>query len=691
MFRQGFRRCASVASAAAPFAVIRNRAAFAVTQRMLLSASKPVSSFRSFTHASRNYSSEASAHEAEVEDAKAEEEVSELPPATPAEAVEFVDLAERGVHKNLLEAIINDMNYTSMTPVQSKTINPALKGSDIVAQAKTGTGKTIAFLLPLLQRMITEDPDLASKKASRTARSDDVRGIVLSPTRELAEQIAEEARRLVRHTGLVVQSAVGGTQKSQMLRQTQRQGCHLLVATPGRLLDLLQDPRSGIEAPNLAALVLDEADRMLDVGFEKELDDIISVLPKPSQKVRQTMLVSATIPKDVIKLARRMVRPDDFEFVQTISESDSLTHDRIPQHLVSIGSWNNVFPSMFELFDREVKLRNEDRSMPPFKAIVYFNTTALTELAGEMGFQRRRLEKMKIPSFSIQSQLSQMARTKAAERFRNTKSGVLFSSDVTARGMDFPNVTHVIQVDTPRDRESYIHRLGRTGRQNKGGEGWLFLPPSSMSSARRMLRGLPLKPNDTLQSAQAEAKAGEMPPYHEEVLELGQFMHSSKFGSAYTSIFGCGNADKDQLVDDLNTWATVGMGMDQPPPVSPSWARNMGMAHCNLNMQQQQRRGDGDFDRGRGDGGRGGNRFGGRRNSYRDQEDSSSSDPFSSIESKVRRDDFGGRGGGGRGRSFGGRGGGRGGGRFSGGRGPRGGSSFRGSRDDGGSGDDSSW
>ncbi|KAG5942094.1 hypothetical protein E4U59_001348 [Claviceps monticola] len=683
MFRQGFRRCASVASAAAPFAVIRNRAAFAATQRTLLYASKPVSSFRSFTHASRNYSSEAPAYEAEVEDAQAEEEVSELPPATPAEAVNFIDLAEKGVHKNLLEAITMDMNYTSMTPVQSKTINPALKGSDIVAQAKTGTGKTIAFLLPLLQRMITEDPDLASKKASRTARSDDVRGIVLSPTRELAEQIAEEARRLVKRTGLVVQSAVGGTQKSMMLRQTQRQGCHLLVATPGRLLDLLQDPRSGIDAPNLAALVLDEADRMLDVGFEKELDDIISVLPNASQKVRQTMLVSATIPKDVIKLARRMVRPDDFEFVQTISESDSLTHDRIPQHLVSLGSWNNVFPSMLELFDREVKLRNEDRSLPPFKAIVYFNTTALTELAGEMGYQRRRLEKMRIPTFSIQSQLSQIARTKAAERFRNAKSGVLFSSDVTARGMDFPNVTHVIQVDTPRDRESYIHRLGRTGRQNKGGEGWLFLPPSSMSSARRMLRGLPLKSNETLESAQAEAKADELPPYHAEVLELGQSMSGSRFGSAYTSIFGCGNADKDQLVDDLNVWATVGMGMDQPPPVSPTWARNMGMAHCNLNMQQPQRRSDDDFN-----GGRGGNRFGGRRNSYREREDSSSSDPFSNIESKVRRDDFGGGGGGrgggggGRGRSFGGRGGSR----FSGGRGSRGSSNFR-----GGSDDDASW
>jgi len=483
----------------------------------------------------------------------------------------------------------------------------------------------------MLQRMIEEDPSLASRRAMRAARSNDIRGIVLSPTRELAEQIATEAKRLVRHTGLVVQSAVGGTHKGSMLRQTQRQGCHLMVATPGRLNDLLQDPASGIEAPNLAALVLDEADRMLDVGFEKELGDITRCLPNKDEKVRQTMLVSATIPDDVIRLARSMVRPQDFEFVQTIAENESLTHDRVPQHIVPVSSWSNVFPSLFELIDRESAKTREDRSLKPFKAIVYFNTTALVELGSELGFQRRRNNLMRIPTFSIQSQLSQNQRTKAADMFRNARSAVLFSSDVTARGMDFPDVTHVIQVDTPRDRESYIHRLGRTGRQNKEGEGWLLMPPMSLSSARKLLRGLPLQQNKSLESAEVDIESGELPKFHQEALDLSQSIHKRILGSAYTSIFGGQVSHREDLVDDLNLWATQGWGWAEPPPVSSSWARNQGLLRSNLNIQDRGRRDDRDDDD-RGD------RRGSRRSGSRFSDDRKSSDPFAEMGRRAKRD-----------------------------------------------------
>jgi ATP-dependent RNA helicase MSS116 len=482
--------------------------------------------------------------------------------------------------------------------------------------------------------MIEEDPTLATRKAARSARSDDIRGIVLSPTRELAEQIATEAKRLCRRTGLVVQSAVGGTQKSAMLRQTQRQGCHLLVATPGRLNDLLEDPNSGIDAPKLAALVLDEADRMLDVGFEKELNAIQSYLPK--DKVRQTMLVSATIPDNVIQLARKMVRPHDFEFVQTIPEHDTLTHDRIPQHVVTVSSWANVFPSLFELVDREVAAAKEDPSLPPFKAIVYFNTTSMVELAGELGYQRRQSGQLRIPTFAIQSQLSQFQRTKAADMFRNSRTGILFSSDVTARGMDFPNVTHVIQVDAPRERESYIHRLGRTGRQDKGGEGWLFVPPMSANSARKLLRGLPLKPNKTLESAEVDLNAvEELPAYHEETKNLIQALPRKLMAGAYTSLFGGQLTDREQLVEDLNDWAVKGWGWPEPPAVSHSWARNQGLLNAGLNIQdghsermhRDERRGD------RFGGDRRGDRRGGGRFERR-----ASQDPFAEMGRRARRD-----------------------------------------------------
>ncbi|RFU78743.1 atp-dependent rna helicase mss116 [Trichoderma arundinaceum] len=626
MFRHGIRRCGSLARAATSSTMLLSaRTTFPATQSAAASLTRPAAPLKSLVCLTRFYSSQAAVAEESAPESVAAGELSS-----------FQELEAIGVHGNLLSAIIKDMRYDTMTPVQSKTITPALKGTDIVAQAKTGTGKTLAFLLPLLQRMIEEDPTLATRRASRNARSDDIRGIVLSPTRELAEQIATEARRLCSRTGLVVQSAVGGTQKSAMLRQTRRQGCHLLVATPGRLNDLLQDPSSGIDAPNLAALVLDEADRMLDVGFEKELNSIQGYLPK--DKVRQTILVSATIPDNVIQLARQIVRPHDFEFVQTIPEHETLTHDRIPQHVVPVSSWANVFPSLFELVDREVAAAKQDPTLPPFKAIVYFNTTSMVELAGEIGFQRRQSGQLRIPTFAIQSQLSQFQRTKAADMFRNSKTGILFSSDVTARGMDFPNVTHVIQVDAPRERESYIHRLGRTGRQNKSGEGWLFVPPMSANSARKLLRGLPLKPNKTLESAEIDINSvEELPTYHEETKNLIQAIPRRTMAAAYMSLFGGQLSDREDLVDDLNDWAVKGWGWSEPPAVSSGWAKNQGLLKSGLNIQDghgdRMHRDDRRDDR-RGDRGdrRGDRRSGGRF------ERRGPPDPFAEMGQRARRD-----------------------------------------------------
>lgn len=504
--------------------------------------------------------------------------------------------------------------------------------------------------------MLDEDPSLASKGAARRASSDDIRGIVLSPTRELAEQIATEARALTKNTGLVVQCAVGGTNKPQMLRQTQRQGCHLLVATPGRLNDLLQDPDSGIEAPNLAALVLDEADRMLDVGFERELEQIIGCLPDVSEKERQTMLVSATIPDNVIRLARSMVRPHNFEFVQTIPENESLTHDKVPQQVVRVSSWANMFPTMFELMEQETRKAEEDPDSPPFKAIVYFNTTALVELASEIGFTRRREGMSHLPSYGIHSKLSQMQRTRSSESFRRSRNGVLFSSDVTARGMDFPNVTHVIQMDVPIDRESYIHRLGRTGRQGKYGEGWLLLPPGSVQNAKRLLKGLPLQQEKSLQSAEVEISVGELPHLFQEFKDVVSRVPRSMLAGAYQSILGkASGRDKDEVIEDLYNWVIRGWGWSQPPAVSEKFVRHGGFdtrsEFLNVqNISDFNTRGGrfGTGDRSAGDGSRGFS----RRSEGR-------SDPFDSMARNAR-----GRGsqgfGGDRGRGSQGFGGGRG-------------------------------
>ncbi|KAF4126737.1 ATP-dependent RNA helicase MSS116, mitochondrial [Geosmithia morbida] len=671
MFRQGLRRCARPASSiSSAVSMARPRAvAFAQSNAATASVRSVIPMSRLSAIYSRAYSTETSAAEATspTDDAA-------TPPKAGGMVMEFKNLESIGVHPKLIESITQGLGYENMTPVQAKTINPALKGTDIVAQAKTGTGKTIAFLLPLLQRMLAEDPSLASKSASRDARSDDVRGIVLSPTRELAEQIAAEARALAKNTGLVIQTAVGGTNKRQMLQQTRRQGCHLLVATPGRLNDLLSDADSGIEAPNLAAMVLDEADRMLDVGFEKELDSILEMLPSVQDKVRQTMLVSATIPDNVIRLARSMVRANDFEFVQTISENETLTHDKVPQHVVSVSSWTNMFPSLLELLEREAVKASENPDSPPLKAIVYFNTTALVELSGEIGFRRRRERMSTLPSYAIHSKLTQQQRTRAADSFRRATSGILFSSDVTARGMDFPNVTHVIQVDVPRERESYIHRLGRTGRQDKYGEGWLLLPPQSVNFARKMLRGLPLKQDKSIASAEVDlAEDGaDMPQYHDEMRGCVSTTDKRILASAYKSMFGQ-TTQSDALAEDLHTWVTRGWGWTEPPAVDSRFVRNTGLDIRSefLNVQEGSHFDDGPRSRSRGfdRGGRDDRGFSSRGGGRSSRDDG---DPFNAMRRNVRSDDppRGGRGD----RGFGGRGG-RGGGRgFSGGnrRGDRG-------------------
>lgn len=475
--------------------------------------------------------------------------------------------------------------------------------------------------------MIVEDPSLAERNARRFARADDIRGIVLSPTRELAEQIAVEARRLTKGTGLVVQCAVGGTDKRAMLNATRRQGCHLLVATPGRLNDLLQDERSGIDAPKLAALVLDEADRMLDVGFERELNEIIECLPQAHEKVRQTMLVSATIPDNVIRLARTMVRPQDFEFVQTIAHNESLTHDKVPQHIVPVSSWTNMFPTLFELLDREHAKAKANPDARPLKAIIYLNTTSLVEVAGELAYQRRQNNRDALPSYVMQSKLSQAQRQRAADLFRKAKTGLLISSDVTARGMDFPDVTHVIQMDTPRDRESYIHRLGRTGRQDKEGEGWLLIPHSSIDTARKLLRKLPIEQNLSLENAEFDHEAGQTPTtHHQEVKDMFGTIPRKELSSMYMSVFGPAAGDKPALAEELNEWSRVGWGWNDPPRVSATWVQKMGLSKARgMNIDT--------------DGFRGGSDRPPRRNFSRDR-DSESDDPFNDMKSRVRSDDY---------------------------------------------------
>ena len=499
-----------------------------------------------------------------------------------------------------------------------------------MAQAKTGTGKTLAFLVPIFQQILNKEPHLA-ERGRTTATPGDTRALILSPTRELAEQIAAEAQKLAGRTGLVIQTAVGGTGKRNMYYQMQRRGCHVLIGTPGRLNDILSDPSVGISCPKLKALVLDEADRLLDEGFWPQIEQIKSELPDVRDQDRQTLMFSATIPKQVVHVVESTLK-HGFDFIKTVDDNELPTHARVKQKLVPVVALENMIPSLYELITREVESRQGTDK--PFKAIVYFNTTAETDYADSAFYNIGRTTR-KMPRFySIHGKLSQMGRTDAARYFRSSESGILLSSDVTARGMDFPDVTHVIQMGLPREQDTYVHRLGRTARAGKEGEGWLFVSPLEQHEVRHRLRGIPLQNDKSLVTAQVDMSQGaEIPESVATLLTkvtdaLRQVRQRDK-ESYFRSQLGAFNwvPDKQMLVDALVRLSRYGWGLAEVPYVPRALAlklgmdRTVGLNHTSSLSSDREiggRSGDRGFggrfgggrDGGR-DGGRGGGRFGG--------------------------------------------------------------------------------
>lgn len=457
-------------------------------------------------------------------------------------------------------------------------------------------------------------------------------------------QIAVEADKICKGTGIKVQVATGGANKREMLQRTRRDGCHLLVATPGRLRDLLEDPYSGIDAPNLTTLVLDEADRLMDQGFSQEIRDIIKILPDRNVSDRQTLMFSATMPREVMHLVRATLKPN-FHFVQTVKEGDVATHEKVPQKVVIAKGYENKMPAMLELAKREVARSVAEPNEPPFKAIVYCSTTAEVQLSyqtfrelrdnnSEGGrFKSHPLNGVDI--FVIHGKLTQEARTRVAARFRASKSAMLFSSDVTARGMDFPNVTHVIQVGLPSNREDYIHRIGRTGRGDKTGESWLIINEVKMRDARRMLTNLPIKPDETLMSAAVDmTKDAQLPKAIadnlSQVIEATRLVPRGIKEAVYTFQLTHGNNGSTGALA-LANWTKYGWGYEKPPPISAGFAAKAGVSprDPNINIGRPERhddplyggdslpeqfggRGDSGGFGGRGGGGRSGGLGGGR-------------------------------------------------------------------------------
>ncbi|KAL2042362.1 hypothetical protein N7G274_004851 [Stereocaulon virgatum] len=390
------------------------------------------------------------------------------------------------------------------------------------------------------------------------------------------------------------------------------EGCHILVGAPGRLNDILSDPYSEVRAPNLSAFVLDEADRLLDAGFAPEIQAIQDLLPDRRDVDRQTLLFSATVPREVMQVVQRTMKPD-FKFVRTVQEGEQQTHEKVPQKLVNVGGFENLMPALVELCKREISVEGAK----PFKAIVYFGATAEVSLAsailknlrnpGQSLFHQHPLHPCTI--IEMHSKLSQHERTRAADSFRRATSSIMLSSDVTARGMDFPNVTHVIQICLPPSAEYYVHRLGRTGRGEKTGEGWLFVTDIERMEIRQRLRNMPLQVDKTLETAKVDmSKDAQLPEHAAKILtqvgEAAKIVPRSLKAMAYMASLGIYSwvSSKQALIGSLNDRVKYGWGMEQPPAVSVGLATKLKLDRLQgINIDRSptgpSRRGS--FDRGR--------------------------------------------------------------------------------------------
>ncbi|KAA8894470.1 DEAD/DEAH box helicase [Sphaerosporella brunnea] len=529
-----------------------------------------------------------SEHEPILEDAEHEPKPSE------DEVTRFQHLADRNIiDKKVIRNITDGMKYDEMTKVQRKTVLSTVKGEDVLAQAKTGTGKTIAFLLPVMQRLMSTPEPLQK-------RSIDIRTIIISPTRELAIQIYNDAIKLAHGTGIVCQSAVGGTGKNAAVSQMHRQGCHLLIATPGRLNDLLQDHRAGVVVDKVDTLVLDEGDTLLDQGFAEAIDEIIRQLPSTKSNVRagtgrQSLIFSATMPEKVLQMVRKTLRPD-YKFLKMVDKGEAAVHTRIKQHLIQCRGFENLLPAVYELVMRELAPILNGEELPngeePFKAIVFLPTAKFASLAAATFMNLQGSDGTAHPLYrhtrmiEIHSRLSQPQRSRAAELFRNTKSAILFASDVVARGMDFPNVTHVIQVCTPSNQEQYIHRLGRTGRANRNGVGYLMLTEGELHvpDVRSVMHGMQMIKDKELHTPSV-AMEQEQQLHKSAVESFNNIAASNKQidvalkSAAYISLMGYFNGiikDKQGLVDSLNRWSTIQWGMTTPPAIPPKMLTQLG-------------------------------------------------------------------------------------------------------------------
>ncbi|KAF2811032.1 DEAD-domain-containing protein [Mytilinidion resinicola] len=463
---------------------------------------------------------------------------------------------EGKVNPSFLKAL-DKMGYEYMTPVQHKVLTALPSySSDCLVQAKTGTGKTIAFLLPALHALLEK----------KTVPKGQVGILVISPTRELALQIAKECDEITAclPTPIQCHTAFGGTARASNLKKFLNGNPTVLVATPGRLNDYLGEEEVRHKFQNIRTVILDEADTMLEAGFLQDIKKVLRQLP-PKKNGWQGMCFSATVP-DKVKDVISVVLNPGYTHLTTIDKSEPPTVDRVPQFSIIVPAAKDVFNALYALVKLEHAQNPKD-----FKTIIFGTTANGVALLAAM-FEVAMPE-LKI--YQLHSRLTQNVRTRTTNDFKAASAGLMFASDVIGRGMDFPNVGLVIQLGLPASGEQYVHRVGRTARAGNEGRAIIILTQNE-SYFTNTNRQLPIKPYTTDLTPSIASAA---PVVERAFVSVDE----SVKGKAYQAWLGFHKTlmknlrmDVGGLVQTANDYAEA-MGCPEPPMVDKKVVGKMGL------------------------------------------------------------------------------------------------------------------
>lgn len=476
------------------------------------------------------------------------------------------------IHPLLKRALKEKLKFNFMTQVQNQTLPHIANGVDVLARAKTGTGKTVSFLLHVLSKLVANPP-----------KERGISVLVISPTRELASQIAVEASNLLAFAPQIkVECMVGGTSVSKDQSRLRRGDLHVLIATPGRLEDHIgndaQTQMKSVLLRKVGVLILDECDQLLEQGFRQAIQRILQALPKE----RQTLLFTATISEEMKPILHMALKPNHV-FVDTVGDKqqqEEKTNHQVAQTCVFVPL-DEQFNTLARILHKHVL---DPKTAQVYKIIVFFPTARAAGFAASLfDYVNHELFPKGNNILEIHSRKSQPARTKASEQFRSRARQILFSSDVSARGLDYPDVTLVVQIGLV-EVEQYIHRLGRTARAGKEGEGVLVLSPFEKTVLKKIQdQKIPIKEVALDPVTEVEARA--LMVLQKSFVQVGKDgTELNKAGQqAYQAFLGFYNShvrkvgwNSNKLVEVANDYSAV-MGLKEIPALPKKTIGMMGL------------------------------------------------------------------------------------------------------------------